>query len=337
MLTATNGLQGIGECYGLPSPAVTSRIVDEIIAPLVIGEDALAIDVIWSKVFGAMSGGGHLRGFYLEAMSGVDIALWDLKGKALGLPIHRLLGGPHRELVPVYASPVPMCSDPDQSARMARNFVDQGFRALKLKLGRGRNTDLAHARAVRAAIGDDIELLVDLNCAYTSDIALPIGLALAELGITWFEEPLAVDDLAGYQRLRSHLPMSLVNGETLFTRYDFREYLVGGAVDVIMPNVARAGGLSESLKIAALAGAFHVDVAPHGVGSAVGVAASLHLSAAIPNFRTFEFNQLPNPLRDSLTVAPFQLVDGCLPVPEGPGLGIELDWDRVAGWRTDGR
>lgn len=334
LITSKSGIQGVGECYGLPSPKVTATVVEEIISPMLLGENLLTIDHLWSKVFGAMSGGGHLRGFYLEAMSGVDIALWDLKGKVLGLPIHQLMGGPHRTRIPVYASPIPMFDDSAQSGEMGRRFVDQGFNALKLKLGRGLATDLAHASAVRESIGADVDLLVDLNCAYTSDQAVQVGHALTDLGITWFEEPVAVDDIAGYQRLRQALPFSLVNGETLFTRYDFRDFLVAGAVDVIMPNVARAGGLTESAKIAALAQTFHVDVAPHGVGSAIGVTASLHLSAAVPNFRTFEFNQLPNPLRDTLLVEPFRLVDGCLDVPKGPGLGIELDWDRVADFRV---
>lgn len=337
VVTAEDGTQGVGECYGLPSPAVTKQVVDTIIAPLVIGEDALAIDALWSRVFGAMSGGGHLRGFYLEAMSGVDIALWDLKGKALGLPVHRILGGPHRPSVQVYASPVPICPDPTLSAQMGRALVERGFHAIKLKLGRGLDIDIAHAAAVRGAIGEDIDLLVDLNCAYTADQAIRVGRALDGLGVSWFEEPVAVDDIAGYRRLRDALPLSLVNGETLFTRYDFREFLTSGAVDVIMPNVARAGGISESLKIAALAGAFHVDIAPHGVGSAIGVAASLQLAASVANVRTYEFNQLPNPLRDTLLTTPFAIDDeGRLPIPTGPGLGIDVDWDRVDAYRTDG-
>lgn len=269
-ITTAGGLQGLGECYGLPSPRVTATIVDDILAPLLIGRHPLAVDRLWSTMFDAMSGGGHVRGFYLEAMSGADIALWDLKGKALGLPVHALLGGPHRSHIDVYASPVPMFERPAQSAEAAQRFVTEGFRALKLKLGRGIETDVAHAAAVRAAIGDDVDLLVDLNCAYTSDQAVRIGQVLADLGITWFEEPVAVDDVAGYRRLRQALPLTLVNGETLFTRFDFSTFLTEGAVDVIMPNVARAGGISESYKIAALAQTFHTDIAPHGVGSAVG-------------------------------------------------------------------
>lgn len=324
-----DGLEGVGECYGLPAPKVTAQIVEDIIAPLVIGEDAHEIDRLWSKVFSSMSGGGQVRGYYLEAMSGVDLALWDLKGKAFGMPVHRLLGGPHRERVDVYASPVPMLDDPVESADYAMSFVDQGFSALKLKLGRGTATDVAHAAAVREAIGDDRKLLVDLNCAYTSDAAVDVTRRLVDLGITWIEEPCPVDDVDGYRRIRDLLPVSLVNGETLFTRWDLRPFLVGGAIDVVMPNLARAGGITESRKLAALCETFHVDIAPHGVGSAVGLAAALQLSAAIPNFRIYEYNRLPNPLRDELSIEPFSFSSGTLAVPTGPGLGIELDWDLV--------
>lgn len=329
-----DGLEGVGECYGLPAPKVTAQIVRDILAPLLVGEDAHAVDRLWSKAWSAMSGGGQVRGYYLEAMSGIDVALWDLRGKALGLPVHRLLGGPHRERVAVYASPVPMLPDPAESADYARGFVDAGFDAMKLKLGRGTATDVAHAAAVREAIGPDRDLLVDLNCAYTADRALDVARRLVDLGITWIEEPVAVDDVAGYRRVRSSLPVSLVNGETLFTRWDFRDFLVQGAVDVVMPNLARAGGITEARKIAALCETFHVDIAPHGVGSAVGLAAALHLSAAVPNFRVYEYNRLPNPLRDALTTTPFELVDGALPVPAGPGLGIEIDWAVVDEFRA---
>jgi L-alanine-DL-glutamate epimerase-like enolase superfamily enzyme len=330
-----DGLEGVGECYGLPAPKVTAQIVADIIAPLIIGEDAFATDHLWSKVFSSMSGGGQVRGYFLEAMSGIDIALWDIKGKALGLPIHRILGGPHRDRVDVYASPVPMLDDPNQSAKYALSFVDAGFQAIKLKLGRGRETDVAHAAAVREAVGPRVDVFVDLNCAYTADRAIDVARRLIDLDITWIEEPVAVDDIAGYRRIRDSLPVTLVNGETLFTRWDFRDYLVQGAVDVVMPNLARAGGITESRKIAALCETFHVDIAPHGVGSAVGLAAALQLSAAIPNFRTYEYNRLPNPLRDTLTTVPFEFSGGQLTVPTGPGLGIELDWDRVDLFRSE--
>ncbi|MFS0912224.1 mandelate racemase/muconate lactonizing enzyme family protein [Microbacterium sp. 179-I 3D2 NHS] len=330
-----DGIEGVGECYGLPAPKVTAQIVRDIIAPLIIGEDATATDRLWSRVFSSMSGGGQVRGYFLEAMSGVDMALWDLKGKALGMPVHALLGGPHRSRVDVYASPVPMLDTPNDSADYARSFVDAGFAAVKLKLGRGRRTDLAHAAAVRDAIGEHRQLLVDLNCAYTADRAVDVVRGLVDLGITWIEEPVAVDDVEGYRRVRQAMPVSLVNGETLFTRWDLRPFLVGGAVDVVMPNLARAGGITEARKLAALCETFHVDIAPHGVGSAVGLAAALQLSAAIPNFRIYEYNRLPNPLRDALTVDPFDFDGPSLGVPTAPGLGIELDWDAVDAFRAE--
>ncbi|SIT89742.1 mandelate racemase/muconate lactonizing enzyme family protein [Microbacterium sp. RU33B] len=334
-VTTEDGVVGVGECYGLPAPRVTAQIVRDIIAPLLIGEDALATDYLWSRVFSSMSGGGQVRGYFLEAISGIDVALWDIKGKVLGLPVHRLLGGPHRDRVEVYASPVPMLDEPGESADYARSFVDAGFHALKLKLGRGTRVDIAHAAAVRQAIGPEVDLYVDLNCAYTADRAVDVVRRLIDLDVTWIEEPVAVDDVAGYRRIRDAFPVTLVNGETLFTRWDFRDYLQAGAVDVVMPNLARAGGITESRKIAALCETFHVDIAPHGVGSAVGLAAALQLSASVPNFRIYEYNRLPNPLRDELATTPFEFSDGMLRVPSGPGLGIELDWSRVDEFRAE--
>lgn len=333
-LRAEDGREGVGECYGLPAPKVTAQIVRDIIEPLLIGEDAFAIDRLWSKVFSAMSGGGQVRGYFLEAMSGIDIALWDLKGKALDMPVHSLMGGPHRDQVAVYASPVPMLPTPAASAAYAREFVDAGFDAIKLKLGRGTAVDVQHATAVREEIGDDRQLLVDLNCAYTADRAVDVVRRLVDLDITWIEEPVAVDDIAGYRRIRETFPVTLVNGETLFTRWDLRDFLTQGAIDVVMPNLARAGGLTESRKLAALCETFHVDIAPHGVGSAIGLAAALQLSASIPNFRIYEYNRLPNPLRDNLTTVPFDFADGTLAVPTGPGLGIDVDWDFVDEFRA---
>ncbi|WP_353651251.1 mandelate racemase/muconate lactonizing enzyme family protein [Nakamurella sp. A5-74] len=322
---ADDGTVGIGECYGLPSPQVTATIVAEVLTPLLLDQDVLATTAVWERMYQGQAAGGHTRGFYLEAMAGVDIALWDLKGKLLGEPVHRLLGGPVRERIPCYASPVALHEDPDVTAEQARGYVSDGFRAIKVKIGRGAREDGRHLRAVRAAVGEDIEILVDANCAYTLDAATAVGRVLRENGISWFEEPLPVDDLAGLAELRRRTGLSMVNGETNFTRFDLRECLAHNAIDVYMPNIARCGGFTEAQRIVALASAHHVDIAPHGVGSGVSLAAALQLCAATPNLRTYEYNRLPNALREALLVNPPTFADGQLHVPTGPGLGIELD------------
>ena len=320
-----DGRVGVGECYGLPAPQVTATIVANILAPLVVGEDAMASTALWQRMFDAQAPGGRTRGFYLEAIAGLDMALWDLRGKVHGLPVHRLMGGPVRTSIPCYASPVPLHDDVTESAQHALDYVAQGFRALKVKIGRGARVDRAHLSAVRDAVGEDIEILTDANCAYRLDEATRVGYVLRDLGIGWFEEPLPVDDLAGLAELRRRTGLTMVNGETQFSSYDLRDTLTAGAIDVYMPNLARCGGLTEAQRIAALAAAFHVDIAPHGVGSVVSVSAALQLMASVPNVRTYEYNRLPNPLRDRLALTFPRFADGALEVPDLPGLGVELD------------
>ncbi|MEV0566343.1 mandelate racemase/muconate lactonizing enzyme family protein [Dactylosporangium sp. NPDC050588] len=329
-IRTVDGIEGIGECYGLPEPRVTATIVGTLLAPMLVGRDAGASEALWELMFGAQSGAGRTGGFYLEAISGVDLALWDLRGKAAGLPVHRLLGGPVRDTVPVYASPIPFLPDAAESAERAHAFLDQGFRAMKLKLGRGEATDLAHASAVVDALAGRAALHVDLNCAYDVKTAIRLGQALDGLGVRWLEEPLATDDVAGLAEVRAAVRIPVVTGESEFSRYGYRDFLLARAVDVVMPNLARAGGITEARRIAALCDAFHVTVSPHGVGSAVGLAAALQFAAATPNVPIYEYNRLPNPLRDDLPVTKPSLVDGALAVPEGPGLGVTLDESLIA-------
>ncbi|MEU9671763.1 mandelate racemase/muconate lactonizing enzyme family protein [Streptomyces bobili] len=326
---AENGTVGIGECYGLPSPQVTATVVSTVLAPLLIGQDATATTAVWERLYQGQAAGGHNRGFYLEALAGIDLALWDLRGKLTGMPVHRLLGGPIRERIDCYASPVALHADPTDSARQALGFVDDGFKALKVKIGRGERTDRAHLTAVREAVGKDIEILTDANCAYDLDEATRVGGVLRDLDISWYEEPLQVDDLANLAELRRRTGLTIVNGETHFTRFDLRDSLLNRAIDVFMPNVARCGGITEATRLSALASAFHVDIAPHGVGSGVSLCAALQLCAATPNLRTYEYNRLPNPIRERILTNPPEFKDGALTVPQSPGLGADVDWDTV--------
>ncbi|MFF9144929.1 mandelate racemase/muconate lactonizing enzyme family protein [Streptomyces sp. NPDC014861] len=326
---AEDGTVGIGECYGLPSPQVTATVVSTVLAPLVVGQDALATTAVWERLYQGQAAGGHNRGFYLEALAGIDLALWDLRGKLAGVPVHRLLGGPIREKIDCYASPVALHADPADSARQALGFVEQGFKAFKVKIGRGEHTDRAHLTAVRDAVGGDVEILTDVNCAYDLDEATRVARVLRDLDISWYEEPLQVDDLANLGELRRRTGLTIVNGETHFTRFDLRDSLLNRAIDVFMPNVARCGGITEATRLSALASAFHVDIAPHGVGSGVSLCAALQLCAATPNLRTYEYNRLPNPIRERILTDPPEFHDGVLYVPQGPGLGATLDDDMV--------
>lgn len=324
-----DGSIGIGEAYGLPAPEVTATIISKVLAPLLVSQDALATTAIWERLYHSQAAGGHNRGFYIEAIAGLDLALWDLRGKVANCPVHRLLGGPIRETVNCYASPVALHETPDESTAHAQEYVDAGFRALKVKIGRGLRTDREHLTAVRAQVGEAVDILVDANCSYDLDVATAVGGMLRELGISWYEEPLAVDDIRNLAELRRRTGLTLVNGETHFTKFDLRDSLLSQAIDVFMPNVSRCGGITETMRIAAVAAAFHVDIAPHGVGSGVSLCAALQLMAATPNLRTYEYNRLPNPLREQILRNPPQFSNGALRVPTTPGLGFELNDDVV--------
>jgi L-alanine-DL-glutamate epimerase-like enolase superfamily enzyme len=328
-LVTENGVSGVGEAYGLPAPKVPATVITELLAPHVLGTDPLACTATWQRLTDMYESLGVRGGFFSEALSGIDMALWDLRGRILGVPVYRLLGGPVRTAVPCYASPVPLASRPEDSAEHARGYVSRGFRAVKVKVGRGVVVDVAHIRAVRDAVGEAVDVLVDANCGYRLDEATALAQRLPELGVRWLEEPVALDDSDGLAELRRRSGLTIVSGENLFTTAEMNDLLRRSAVDVLMPNLARCGGITGALRIAAVAGASGVDIAPHGVGSAVSIAATLQFMAALPNLRTYEFNQLPNPLRDDLLTHPLRLKDAHLPVPDGPGLGIELNQDMV--------
>jgi L-alanine-DL-glutamate epimerase-like enolase superfamily enzyme len=271
----------------------------------------------------------------LEAMSAVDIALWDIIGKALGQPVHRVLGSYGRTTLPVYASSLLFKPIPEL-VREATALAAQGYPAVKLKIGEGPDADLAKVRALRSALGDGVRLMVDANCAYDTLTALQIGRRLEAEGVAWFEEPVAPELLDGYVKLAQTLDMPIAGGETEFTRWAFKEILVRQAMDIIQPDIGRVGGFSEARKIAALASAFDVPVGPHtGASSAVAIAASIQWAAALSNMLIFEYMYPPNPLREELLVDPLPLpAQGQMAVLQGPGLGIEVDARALARFRT---
>jgi L-alanine-DL-glutamate epimerase-like enolase superfamily enzyme len=328
-LVTENGVSGVGEAYGLPAPKVPATVITEMLAAHVLGTDPLASTATWQRLTDMYVSLGVRSGFFSEALSGIDMALWDLRGRILGVPVFQLLGGPIRTSVPCYASPVPLDRRPEDSAAHALRYVSRGFRAVKVKIGRGVAVDVAHIRAVRDAVGEAVDILVDANCGYSLDEATALGRCLPEFGVRWLEEPVALQDSDALAELRRRTGLTIASGENLFTAAEMSDLVRRAAVDVLMPNLARCGGITGALQIAAVAGASGVDIAPHGVGSAVSIAATLQFMAALPNLRTYEFNQLPNPLRDDLLTHPLRLKDGRLPIPDGPGLGIELNQDMV--------
>jgi len=274
------------------------------------------------------------------AIGSIDVALWDLKGKIQGQPVYSLLGGKQRERLHAYASSLRF-RGLEATLDTARQYLERGFRAMKIKIGQNPydpSDDLKLVRAIRQEVGDDITLMVDVNCGYHADVktALRVGRRLEEFNIAWYEEPLSPENFAGYHTLATTLDIPIAAGEASFTRYDFKELFTRQAVDIIQPNACRTGGLSEVQKIAALSSAFHIPYAPHtGSCSAVALAVGLHIATALPHFLTYEYMQSdwskeqPNPLRHHLLQEPVEVfADGYLATPpEKPGLGIELNDD----------
>jgi D-galactarolactone cycloisomerase len=257
-------------------------------------------------------------------MSGVDIALWDILGKVRGLPLYELLGGKRRDKVPVYATAL-YPEEPLKVASRARAFVEQGFHGVKIKVGFDLAQDIEIVRAVRQEVGKDFVVMTDANQGYNVEVALRAWEGFAEFGVFWLEEPLFVEDIEGHARLREQGKIPIAVGENLQTRYAFENFVVRRAVDFLQPDVARAGGITEVLKIAGLAAARKVPISFHTWGDAVALAASVHLSAAIPESMVMELDYTYNPLRAELLREPFELRNGYLYPPDGPGLGIEVN------------
>lgn len=343
-ITTNEGLTGIGECMVRLAPTATRAIIEDL-APVLIGMDPLDREAIWHLLFGSMMNRGHHKGMFIEAISGVDIALWDLAGKYLGLPLYKLLGGQHHQKIKAYASSLRFRAL-DLVVAQATEFKRRGFQAMKIKIGRNIDrpeTDIEFVRAIREAVGDDVTLMVDANCAYSEDIAtaLKVGRALQELNIFWFEEPISPDNLDGYQHLADALDIRIAAGEADFTTYGMRDLLARRAIDVIQPNISRCGGITEGRRIAALSHAFHIPYAPHtGSCSAVCLAATLQFAVALPNFLIYEYMQSdwskdqPNPLRHDLLLEKTEVFeDGHMIISDRPGIGVELNENIVDKYR----
>lgn len=332
-VTTDTGLVGYGEAKAPVAPEATREIVRDLLAPVVLGADPLGIDVLWERMYSTMRLRAHQSGFLLEALSGVDLALWDLAGKALGVPVCTLLGGAHRSRVKVYASGLPGLKPGDDAAARgrlqddARALVAQGFRAIKLAVGFGVEVDVDTVRAVRDAVGDRIALFCDAAGNYDVDQAGRLGRLLEPLGVGWLEAPIPPEHVDGHARLAQTLTLPIAT-DLLSTRYQVRDFLVRGALDIVQPDVCRAGGLSECRRIAHLADVFGAGFAPHvSIGSVIQFAASAHLAAAVPNFVIMEYWIGENPLGNATLKTPLRLEDGMLRVPVGPGFGLEINED----------
>ncbi len=324
-ITDDEGRTGIGEAGATMAPQINAEIIERLLKPLLIGANPLDIEVLWQRMYHLNRLNGSSRGFMMEAISGVDIALWDLAGKTLNQPVYQLLGGAFRKKIHTYASPVPIMDSMTEAIRIAQGFAQDGFKAIKVKIGYPEiKTDVELVTAIRKSVGDDIDIMLDANGKYDSFTAMTVAHRVRDLNIYWLEEPLPAEDVDSYVALKRSVDIPLAAGECEATAYNYREWVDKRAVDVIQPNLARVGGLTAARRISALSDAHRIPISPHGVGAAVFLAATLHLCAAIPNFLTVEYNRRPNPLRDEMAQEGFVFEGGFLHVPEKPGLGITL-------------
>jgi L-alanine-DL-glutamate epimerase-like enolase superfamily enzyme len=311
------GLVGWGECFAYGAPLAVCNVVDEGLAPIVTGHDPTQIEYLIDRTHRALMIWGR-RGLAMMAVSGVELALWDLAGKARGVPVYQLLGGLCQPRVRAYASLLRYPS-PADVARAAAQAVGRGATAVKL-----HQIDVPSIAAAREAIGAGVELMVDTNCPWTVEEAIRVGRQLERYDLRWLEEPVwPPEDYAGLARVRAAVHIPIACGENDATVFGFKAILDAGAADVVQPSVTKVGGLSEMKKIATLAAAANVTLVPHSYYFGPGLAATLHLIASTPGVPYVEFP--PGELQAPLLATPIRSVDGFVGVPDAPGLGADPD------------
>jgi len=344
------GITGYGEVhlgYGYTRWAcyAAKTIVEKELAPIVIGGDATRPELLWEQMYNDPRSDlalryGHScprlgrRGLTVCAMSGIEMAVWDVFARSLGVPIHKLLGGGYRDRLPAYASGGH--APPEHAAEEAISYLEKGFRAIKMRVG-GMDApeiprrSVERVRIVREAIGPEVMLMIDAHGSLNVRQAIRLAREVEEFDIAWFEEPVSSDNWRGMAQVRLSTVIPIATGENDFTQFDFRDIIRMGAADILQPDLAVCGGFTSARRIAALAQAEGLQCVPHVWGSAILFVASLHLAAAIPNCPIFEFRQDECALFNDLISEPLTIdEEGYVSVPQGPGLGVEFDLDEAA-------
>lgn len=341
------GITGWGEalCQGLQPPEIAAAAIEHVLKGLVVEADPLQPEVLWHRMYHHTRDYGQ-KGALIGAISGIDIALWDIAGKARREPVAKLLGGMFRTRVEAYATGFYRIKGQGEAARLAREFAahsSNGFRALKIKLGFGIDDDLAVMKEIKSLVKDQ-EVMIDVNHAYGVADAIRLGRELEDMGwrLRWYEEPVAQEDLDGCAEVRRALATPIAGGENEYTLFGFKELLARRSVDIAQPDLCIAGGFTGCRHIVALAHAHGVQVNPHVWASAVGQAASLQLIAAIPPANhallakdvLLEFDTSSHPFREHLTDLPLRQRQGWVEIPQKPGLGIEVSMDVIRRFST---
>jgi L-alanine-DL-glutamate epimerase-like enolase superfamily enzyme len=338
------GITGIGEVDSSPElvqalvQAPSSHAVAVSLRDVLIGEDPMDVERLWQKMYRGLIYFGR-RGIAIHAISGLDIALWDIKGKALGKPVFELLGTAHRDRVRAYASML-MPDTTDEVTEAILALKEQNFTAVKLgwgPLGKDSKQDVALAAAAKEAAGDGVEIMIDSGLGYVADAkrAIEVAREYEQIGIYWLEEPFEPDEYEAYAELADAVDIRVTAGEQDSTWWGFRELIDRAHVDLVQPDVTRCGGITETLRIAELAYSQGKETVPHAWKSGIIKAASLHCNAVMPDGIWQEYCVADTPIAKTLTVQRLPIeADGCVAVPTTPGLGVDLDEDVLESLRV---
>ena len=331
-VTTDEGIYGWGEGYG---PANMVKAGVEFFNPFILGMDALDHEIVWQHMY-LRSLDYARRGVMLAALSAIDIALWDIKGKHFGLPVSSLLGGRKNEFVKPYATGLYFSNGGDLKEKLAEEallYKEQGFKGVKMKVGLGIEKDVEYTTAIKKAIGDEVELMIDSNHAYSLKEALQLCYQLKDLSISWFEEPVSPEHYNSYRQLRENTNIPIAGGECEYLRHGFLQLFQNQSVDIAQPDICAAGGITEVKRIAAMANTFGVELIPHSWGTGIALHAAIHLISNLDSNpgRMYdaepwmELDRTENALRDELTAPLIVPENGLLKVPEQPGLGVDVN------------
>jgi L-alanine-DL-glutamate epimerase-like enolase superfamily enzyme len=323
----SEGITGYGESHPGRSPGAVTSLINNTLAPMLVGMDAHDTIGVWQRVH-RMQLSSHGQGAAAAmGLSGIDIALWDIRGKSANLPLYKLLGGSKRRM-PAYAGGISLGFQAKESlAEEAQKYVRQGYKALKLRIGDSAKADIERMVHVREALGDDIDILTDANTAYTIADVRRVFPVLADIKAGWLEEPFACNDFASYRAAAAITPLvPIAAGENHFTRFEFAQMIESGAVQVWQPDLSKTGGITEGIRIAAIASAWRIPLNAHSSATGINHAATLHFLAATENAGYFESCVSEyNPLRDMFGKTYEIGKDGCVEPSDAPGLGLDID------------
>jgi L-alanine-DL-glutamate epimerase-like enolase superfamily enzyme len=324
-LTTDDGISGVGYTYDVSGAAIR-EVVTKDLARVLMGRDPFETEVFWTDAMNLLRGVGR-KGLVLCALSVVDIALWDIKAKAVGLPLYKLLGG-NRKTVPVYGSGGWTSYSETELLEEMAQIRDWGYTKIKMKVGvnfgQSPDVDIQRVRSVRKHLGDDIDLMIDANNAWDSPTAIKVAQQLSDCNLFFFEEPVMADDIPGLANIKSKTTIPVATGEQEYTKFGARDLIVNNAVDIIQMDVTKCGGVTEWLKIAAMAQAWNIPFAPHAMHHM-----HMHLVSAVPNGMMLENLFMHEKVNDLLMIDPPKPKNGFLEIPDKPGISIEYNEENL--------